>query len=73
MVPYTTGCKFAIAELPEGVAADKLFDKGQPSVKCASAIREIHSRFDVEIDQLLDEAEFNVLLQEIGGKALVCH
>lgn len=72
VVPYTTGCKFIISSQPDGDAPEKLASGGKLSAKTEVAIREIHNRYDVDLDKLLDHGEFAGLLQELTGKAPVC-
>ena len=36
------------------------------------AVREIHNRYDVDLDRLLDKNEFIPLIAELTGKTLVC-
>ena len=70
VVPYTTGCKFTIAGLDDR-EHDKLFTGSQPTPKCGTAIREIHDRYDVDLDRLLTFQEFATLVHEIAGHELV--
>jgi hypothetical protein len=71
VVPYTTGCKFAIAALDDGDKADALFQNGRLTAPAQVAVREIHNRYDVDLDRLLDKHEFIVMIEELTGKALV--
>ena len=71
VVPYTTGCKFTIAEQPDG-AVDQLYSHGQLSPKALVAIREIHERFDVDLDQTLSDLEFQSLVHDLTRRDLVC-
>jgi hypothetical protein len=71
VVPYTTGCKFAIAALDDGDKADALFQGGRLTAPAEVALREIHHRFDVDLDGFLNFSEFAVLIDEITGKHLV--
>ena len=71
VVPYTTGCKFKIAEMPnEG--HESLVSQGGLSPKAEVAVRELHSRYDTDLDQLLDINEFRAMFQEVSRKSLVC-
>jgi hypothetical protein len=71
-VPYTTGCKFAIAARDDGEKANPLFVGGKLTREAEVAVREIHNRYDVDLDRLLDTNEFIPLIAELTGKTLVC-
>ena len=70
IVPFTTGCKFKIAEMPDG-AADSIFSQGKLSAKAVIAIREIHGRYDVDLDQTLNTSELQTFFAEVSQKNMV--
>ena len=70
VVPYTTGCKFKIAELDTS-AAKTLVSGGKLTKEAEVAIRELHNRYDVGLDSLLSQSEFGGLIKELTGKELV--
>ena len=70
-MPYTTGCKFAIASLDDGSRSVKLVDGGNLTEKAIIAVREIHNRYDVDLDKLLDQRELAGMLLELLGHELV--
>ncbi len=72
-MPYTTGCKLAIAARDDGDKANALFAGGKLTPEAEVAVREIHNRFDVDLDRLLDQREFVNLISDLTGKHLVLY
>jgi len=68
VVPYTTGCKFEVAQLEDGDPVDKLVSGGSLTADAEVAVREIFNRYDIDLDLLLNRAELNGMFRELTGK-----
>jgi hypothetical protein len=71
VVPFTTGCKLKIAKSTTE-PAQNLIDGGVLTAKCEAAVREMHRRWDVDLDHCLNFPEASDFFSETRGSALVC-
>ncbi len=75
MIPYTCSKKFNVASTYRSkkhrVVKDTLFANGALTEACRAAIKEMHTRFDVNLDGMLNELEARPLFSMLQSRIVV--